>query len=175
MPQEREPRAIRLREIALLQGAGCAPRRDAFAPPKHQRTEDVTVEDILKAHPRPLIADLAMLVDCIDECADCAAVCIVCADACLAEDDVRALIRCIRLCLDCADACIAAGRIASRQTDPHSDTQRTALEACLVACRASAAECERHAAHHEHCRLCAEECRRCEMACDALLAALSAA
>ncbi len=105
----------------------------------------MTVEDILKTHPRRLIADLAVLVDCVDECADCAGVCIVCADACLAEDDVRALIRCIRLCLDCADACIDTGRIVSRQTDPHLDTQRTALEACLVACRAAAAECERHA------------------------------
>jgi hypothetical protein len=135
----------------------------------------MSIEDILRVHPRQLIADLVILVGCVDECAECAGVCVVCADACLAEDDVRALIRCIRLCLDCADACIDAGRIISRQTDPDSDTQRSALEACLVACRSAATECERHADHHEHCRLCAEECRRCEMTCDALLAALSAA
>jgi hypothetical protein len=44
------------------------------------------------------------------------------------------------------------------------------LEACSAACLASAEECERHAAHHEHCRVCAEVCRRCKKACDDLLA-----
>ena len=132
----------------------------------------MSVEGILKAHPRPLIAELGVLAQCIDECGECATTCTVCADACLAEDDVRALARCVRLCLDCADACVDAGRVLSRQTDPDPSTQLTALEACLTACRTSAEECERHAHHHEHCRLCAEECRRCELACDELLASL---
>ena len=135
----------------------------------------MSVDAILKAHPRPPLADMAALVRCIDECAECAATCTVCADACLAEDDIRELARCIRLCGDCADACVDAGRILSRQTDPDADTQGTALEACLAACRASAEECERHAPHHEHCRICAEECRRCERACGDLLAALASA
>ena len=132
-------------------------------------------EEILGTHRRPLIADVATLAACIDECAACAATCTICADACLAEPDIAALARCIRLCLDCADACVDAGRILSRQTDPDADTQLTALKACLTACRACAAECERHAHHHEHCRLSAEECRRCERACDDLLAALGGA
>ena len=135
----------------------------------------MSVEEILKAHPRPAIADLAVLVSCIDECGNCEATCVICADACLAEDDVRTLVRCIRLCLDCADACDDALRIVSRQADPDPATQRTALEACLAVCRACAEECERHADHHEHCRLCAEECRRCERACEDLLGALTAA
>jgi hypothetical protein len=135
----------------------------------------MSVEAILKTHPRPPIADLSVLARCIDECADCAGFCTVCADASLAEDDVRALARCIRLCLDCADACFETARLVSRQTDPDAATQRTAVEACRTACRACAEECERHAAHHEHCRVCAEECRRCEQACDDLLAALRAA
>jgi hypothetical protein len=137
--------------------------------------ENMSVEEILGTHRRPLIAGVATLAACIDECAACAATCTICADACLAEPDIEALARCIRLCLDCADACVDAGRILSRQTDPDADTQRTALEACLTACRACAAECERHAHHHEHCRLSAEECRRCERACDDLLAALAGA
>lgn len=132
----------------------------------------MSVETILKTHPRPLIAELAVLAACIDECGDCAATCTVCSDACLAEDDVRSLVHCARLCLDCADACVDAGRILGRQTDPDPTTQLTTLEACRTACRASAEECERHAHHHEHCRLCADECRRCEQACNALLAAL---
>jgi hypothetical protein len=76
-----------------------------------------------------LIADVATLAACIDECA---ATCTICADACLAEPDTEALARRIRLCLDRADACVDAGRILSRQTDPDADTQLTALEACLT-------------------------------------------
>jgi len=134
----------------------------------------VSVEEILKTHRRPPIADLAVLVPCIDECGTCEAFCTICADASEAEDDVATLVRCIRLCHDCADACDDTLRIISRQTDPDAATQRTALEACLAVCRACAEECQRHAQHHEHCRLCAEECRRCEHACEELLAALTA-
>jgi hypothetical protein len=139
------------------------------------KERNMSVQEILTTHRRPLIADLARLAACIDECAACAATCTICADACLAEPDLEALARCIRLCLDCADACVDAGRIISRQTDPDADTQRSTVEACLIACRACAVECERHAPHHEHCRLSAEECRRCERACDDLLAALGEA
>jgi hypothetical protein len=130
----------------------------------------MSVQDILTTHPRPPVADVAVLARCIDECGSCEATCTVCADACLAEDDVAAMVRCIRLCLDCADACAGTRRILSRQTEANPATQRFALEACLATCRASAGECERHAHHHEHCRLCAEECRRCERACADLLA-----
>ena len=135
----------------------------------------MSVEEILKTHPRPPIAELAVLVGCIDECSNCEATCTICADACEAEDDVRTMVRCIRLCLDCADACDHTLRTISRQTDPDPPTQRTVVEACLAACRACGAECERHAQHHEHCRLCAEQCRRCERACQDLLATLNAA
>ena len=135
----------------------------------------MSVEPILRTHPRPPIADVAVLAACIDECAECAATCTICADACLGEPDPAALRRCIRACLDCADACLEAGRLLSRQTDPDADTQLAALKACLAACRACAAECERHAHHHEHCRLSAGECRRCERACDDLLGALGGA
>jgi hypothetical protein len=132
----------------------------------------MSVAAILEVHPSRLIAEVGVLARCIDECGECAATCTVCADACLAEEDVRALARCARLCLDCADACVDAARILGRQSDPDPSTQLAALEACRIACRASAEECERHAHHHEHCRLCAEECRRCERACSELLQAL---
>jgi len=134
----------------------------------------MSVQSILTTHPRPPIADPAVLARCIDECGDCAATCTICADASMAEDDVVTMVTCVRRCLDCADACDSARRILSRQTEPAPAPQRAALEACLAACRASAEECERHAHHHEHCRLCAEECRRCERACDDLLEALTA-
>jgi hypothetical protein len=130
------------------------------------------VEQMLQAHPRPPVAEPAVLVRCIDECGECAITCTICADASLAEDDVGAMVRSIRLCGDCADACDETRRIVGRQTDPDPATQREAVEACLAACRACAAECELHAQHREHCRICAEECRRCERACAELLAAL---
>jgi hypothetical protein len=133
----------------------------------------MSVEAILRTHPRPLIADIGVLARCLDECGVCEAICTICADASEAEDDVKDLVRCIRLCLDCADACAATARILGRQTDAHPPTQLNTLEACLAACRASADECERHAQHHEHCRLCAEECRRCEQVCEELRSALT--
>jgi hypothetical protein len=129
----------------------------------------MSVEAILKTHPRPAASDLPKLVRCIDECGVCEVTCTVCADASLAEDDVATMVRCIRLCLDCADACNATLRMLSRQTEPDPMTQRAVVETCLAACHASAAECERHAQHHEHCRICAEECRRCETVCRELL------
>jgi hypothetical protein len=134
----------------------------------------MSVEGILRTHPRPAVVDLAVLARCIDECHACEATCTICADADLGEDDVAPLVRCIRRCLDCADACDSTARVLSRQTEPDPDTRRTSLEACLAACRACAQECERHAHHHEHCRLCGAECRRCERACEELLAALPA-
>lgn len=132
----------------------------------------MSVAEILRTHPLPLITDVGALAACIDECAECAAICTICADASAAEDDVPEMVRCIRLCLDCADTCVDAGRILSRQTEPDRDTQLTVLEACMAACRASAAECERQAHKHEHCRLSADERRRCAARCDELLAAL---
>src|SRR4051795_11547403 len=150
-------------------------RRDRPEEAHPTKGENVSVEDILGTHQRPLIADVATLAACIDECAACAATCTICADACLAEPDIAELARCIRLCLDCADACVDTGRILSRQTDPDAGTQLTALDPWLPAHRVCGAKCERHAHHHEHCRLSAEECRRCERACDDLLAALGGA
>jgi hypothetical protein len=132
----------------------------------------MTVEEMLRLHPQPLDVDRGLLLRCIEECVDCAATCTSCADACLGEDDVPELVRCVRLNLDCADTCDATGRIVIRQTQPDLALTRAAIEACAIACRACAEECDQHAAHHEHCRVCAESCRRCEQACDDLLAAI---
>jgi uncharacterized protein DUF326 len=127
---------------------------------------------MLDAHPRSFTVGRNLLLRCIDECVDCAASCTSCADADLGEPDVQELVRCVRLCLDCADACDATGRILIRQTEPDLGVLRATIEACAVACRACADECEKHAAHHEHCRLCAEVCRRCDQACSDLAATI---
>ena len=128
--------------------------------------------EIIELHPQPASVDRPALIACIEACLDCSTSCVACADADLAEPDVQELIRCIRLCLDCADTCDATWRVATRQTETDVPTLRAQVEACSLACLASAEECERHAAHHEHCRVCAEVCRRCKAACDALIAAL---
>ena len=132
----------------------------------------MTVQDVIKAHPKPTSVDHNALLRCIEECLDCTASCTSCADADLAEDDVHEMVRCIRLCLDCADACATTARIAVRQTAPDLSVLRAMVEACGAACKACGDECERHAAHHEHCRICAEVCRRCEQACNDLVAAI---
>jgi hypothetical protein len=129
----------------------------------------MTVRDILEAHPRPSALDRDLLVRCIDDCIDCAATCTGDADADLAEPDTQELLRCFRLCLDCADVCDATRRVLIRQTEPDLGVLRAAIEACIVACRVCAEECEKHASHHEHCRICAEVCRRCEQSCRGLL------
>jgi hypothetical protein len=133
---------------------------------------DMTVREVIATHPRPTSLDRDALLRCIDECFDCAATCTSCADACLGEPDVQELVRCVRTCLDCADACDATGRIVTRQTEPDAGVLRAEVQACAVVCAASAQECEKHAAHHEHCRICAEVCRRCEQACNDLLATM---
>src|SRR4051795_6118723 len=96
-------------------GPGTPLRRDDQRARLASKERDMSVKAILDTHPRALIADLDVLAGCVDECGECAAICTVCADACLAEDDVRALVRCTRLCLDCADACPDAGRILAEE------------------------------------------------------------
>ena len=126
---------------------------------------------MLQTHPRGASEnELDPLAECVQACFECAQTCTMCADACLSEDMVKDLLYCIRTDLDCADICDATGRMVARQTKPDRQIMRAQLQACIVACRACGAECQRHAHHHEHCRICAEACRRCEAACQALLA-----
>jgi hypothetical protein len=124
---------------------------------------------MLETHPTGAEVDAATLLECIEACYDCAQSCTACADACLGEEDVAMVVRCIRLCEDCADVCVTTGRILTRQTAFDPALARAVVDACAVACRTCAEECERHAGHHEHCRVCAEACRRCERACAELL------
>jgi hypothetical protein len=134
---------------------------------------DRLIRQMLDVHPRrqSLEVDDTALVECIEACVECEQVCIACADACLGEPEVAEFIKCIRLCLDCTAVCNATRQIATRQTEPDLDLCRAQLTACVRACHACAAECQRHASHHEHCRICAETCQRCEAACNQLLKA----
>ena len=134
----------------------------------------VHMRQMLETHPRPQspFGDRQALVECIEACFDCAQTCSSCADACLGEPMVQQLTHCIRLNLDCADICNATGRALARLTDPDAGVLRAQVQACLAACRACGAECQKHAHHHRHCAVCAEACRRCEDACNRVLSAI---
>lgn len=111
----------------------------------------------------------------IEALLECSLSCTMCADACQQEQDVQALSDCVKMNLQCADACLVTARSLARSEPPGHAETRLILEACLEACRACAAECERYARHMEHCRMCAEVCRRCEQACEDMLEHLSEA
>jgi hypothetical protein len=61
----------------------------------NEKGEEVTVQEMIEAHPQPTGLNRDTLLRCIDECLDCAASCTSCADACLGEEDVQELVRCI--------------------------------------------------------------------------------
>jgi hypothetical protein len=131
-----------------------------------------SVRPMIDTHPAETGIDRALLARAVDAMTACASVCTTCADACLAEEMVADLRRCIRTDLDCADVCATAARVMTRQTGYEPEVSRAVVQACLVACRTCAAECEEHAGMHEHCRICAEACRTCEQVCEELLRAM---
>lgn len=73
-------------------------------------------EQILSTHPQVRGSTNEALIQCIEECFDCAQVCTVCADACLGEKMLDELRQCIRLNLDCAD--IAQPPVTSHPAAP---------------------------------------------------------
>ena len=123
------------------------------------------LREMLSSHPRIHGGLPEPVAVCIEACFHCAGICNSCADACLAEDMVKELTQCIRLDLDCADMCFTAGTMMLRHTGQNGETMQRMIDACAVACRVCAEECERHAAMHMHCKHCAEACRECERAC----------
>jgi hypothetical protein len=131
----------------------------------------MTVAEIIRSHPDRVL-DADALVSCIEAAHACAASCTACADACLAEDDVASLRTCIRRNLDCADIATTTAAVLSRQVAMDLGLVRVVLEACTVAAKRCAAECEQHAEMHDHCRVCAQACRRLEASSRTLLEAL---
>ena len=128
---------------------------------------------MLQAHPQRATIDQTVMNQCLEALYECANVCTLCADACLAEQDVQMLARCIRLNLDCSDICATTGKLLSRQRAPDWAIIRAQVQACIAICRACGQECRQHSDHGmEHCRLCADACQRCLEACERLLQAL---
>jgi hypothetical protein len=131
----------------------------------------MTLADMIDSHPDRVL-DAGALVACIEAAQSAASSCTACADSCLAEDDVAAMRACIRRDLDCADIATTTASVLSRQVAMDLGLVRVVLEACTVAAKRCAAECEQHADMHEHCRLCAQACRRLEAASRSLLESL---
>jgi hypothetical protein len=131
----------------------------------------MTVAEMIKSHP-----DLALepdaLVACIESAQAAVTACTACADACLAEDDVAAMRACIRRDLDVADIAGTTARVLARQVALDPGLVRVLLEACAVAAKKCAVECEEHAGAHEHCRICAQACTDLYAATRALLESL---
>jgi hypothetical protein len=131
----------------------------------------MTVAEMISSHPdRTLDADA--LVACIEAAQACATACTACADACLAEDDVASMRTCIRRDLDCADIATTTASVLSRQVAMDLGLVRVVLEACAVAAKRCAVECELHADMHDHCRLCAQACTSLYSASRSLLETL---
>jgi hypothetical protein len=129
-----------------------------------------TTHQMIATHPVQPRIDLLLIRECVDAAFECVEACTVCADACLAEETREQLLRCIRLDQDCAEICSTTARVLTRQSETDWTLMRAQLQACVLACRQCAAECDKHS-EHQHCKVCAEACRKCEKACEAVLAA----
>src|SRR5918912_1567424 len=131
----------------------------------------MTVAQMIRSHP-DLALDPDALVACVQTAQDAASACTACADACLAEDDLAAMRTCIRRDLDCADIAATTASVLSRQVAMDLGLLRVVLEACAVASKKCAIECQQHADHHEHCRICAQACETLYAASRSLLETL---
>jgi hypothetical protein len=132
------------------------------------------VRRMFQAHPAPAsdAGDEAFAL--VQAAAECTFTCTTCADACLEEEDAASLRKCIRLNQDCAAICGVTARLIARPGPQDRNLLQAQLEACAVACRACAEECESHADRMAHCRICAEACRACADACERMSGVLVA-
>ena len=130
------------------------------------------ISEILKTHPSLKNENL---IQTIESCVDCAAVCRICADACLSEDQVAAMVRCIKLNLQCEVVCQASAEVLIQSGSLGSEAHEHQLRACITVMESCAKECAKHASMHEHCQICEKSCRSCIDACRRFLSNLKAA
>lgn len=149
------------------------PRPAATAHTRNRKDPMSRLERMLETHPHPAGSNGEAALRCIEAAAECALICTTCADACLAEDDVQAMVTCVRLNLDCAAVCDATATLLTRPSHRDAPSLHAQLEACIAICRACGEECERHGKKGmEHCAICAESCRECLEACEVMVGAL---
>jgi hypothetical protein len=96
-----------------------------------------------------------------------------CTSAMVGEKDGEDFTAAIRADLDCVDICAATRRTLTRAGQPDRDLLRAVLEASVIACQRSNAQCLLHAPYHGHCRLCSESTSRCIDECRGLIRELA--
>jgi hypothetical protein len=129
-----------------------------------------TTHDLLSVATDVATLDLRALAAAVDALEEVERVSTICAAEMVAgHHDVCDA---VRADLDAVDVTHATRLVLTRGGD--AALTRPLLEAAVLACERSGAECERHARHYPHCRICARVSRRAVEACRALLAVLDA-
>ncbi|MGY5851625.1 four-helix bundle copper-binding protein [Salegentibacter sp. F14] len=90
--------------------------------------------------------------------------CNYCADACLDEEDVKAMTTCIRIDKVCAEVCSTLNQVLVT----NYKNVEALVNYCIEVCMDCADECSKH--EHDHCQECAKACQHCVDACRAYLA-----
>jgi len=106
--------------------------------------------------------DQAML-DCIDNCTNCASICAETAQYCLEQGGRHAAPDHIRLLLDCQQICRTSADFMVRASDLHGEICR----ACAVVCARCAEDCSGFGDDAQT-NACADMCRRCAESCEAM-------
>lgn len=99
------------------------------------------------------------MIECIENCTDCAAICEETVQHCLEAGGDHAAPDHIRLLLDCVAICRTSAGFMIRGSDLHSETCR----ACAETCARCAAACGQF--DDEQMKACADLCRRCADSC----------
>lgn len=97
---------------------------------------------------------------CIQECRNCASICLETVQHCLQLGGEHAAPNHIRMLMDCAEICQASANFMQRGSPMHMKT----CAACADVCAACAADCARFT-NDKMMQACAEACRRCEASC----------
>jgi len=102
-------------------------------------------------------SDLDLLQRCIDNCAECQA---ICEDTLAVTTDEKRR----TILVDCAQMCGVNVEFMKRESELHPFTCFT----CAEACRRCAEEWEGFSGENELLARCADACRRCEVSCRAM-------
>jgi hypothetical protein len=97
---------------------------------------------------------------CIQECRNCASICLETVQHCLKLGGKHAEPAHIRMLMDCAEICQASANFMQRGSPLHMQT----CAACAEVCKACAEDCERFK-DDKMMAACAQACRSCEASC----------
>ncbi len=110
------------------------------------------------AHSQQLTAEMR---ECIQNCTECASVCLETVQHCLTMGGKHAEASHIRMLLDCAAICKTSAEFMLGTSPFHGRV----CGVCAEVCRACAEDCQRMADGDETMRRCAESCRKCAESC----------